>query len=48
MIITIKSSVKLLIILYVSIPHPSHSQSSLCNKKSTHLPHRLVFLPVSG
>lgn len=41
-------SVHLLILLYVSIPHPPQSQSTLYNHRSTHLPVSLLFLPVCG
>jgi len=34
--------------LYISIPHPSQSQSTLDNHQSTHLPLPLLFVPVSG
>ena len=41
-----RHSVHILIFLYISIPHPSHSQSTFSNHQSTHL--TLLFLSLSG
>jgi hypothetical protein len=43
----IRHSVPLLISLHLSIPHPSQSQSTLCNLQATYLPLPLPFLSVS-
>jgi hypothetical protein len=33
---------------YISLPHPSQSQSGLYNHYSTYLTHPLLFLPLCG
>ena len=33
---------------YISVPHPSRTQSTLCNQQSTHVPLPPLFLAVSG